>query len=435
MPELTVAYVLKGFPRLSEIFIASEIERLERLGITVRLFVLKPRDEDFHHPVVDRIHAAPHYLPDASSLREVPFGRWLADNLPRFRPALVRVVRRRPSGFMRAAGAAAAQSVRARRSLWSPPRKLFLKELLRATALADALLDAGDVRHVHAHFAHGTTTVAWLAATITGLPFSFTGHAKDVHAPSLNPAGLLRRKLDAARFAITCTEANRRRLAEIAPEAVVHRVYHGLNTDFAGLVGAGDGRAPARDGPVRLLAVGRLVPKKGFDVLLRACALLADAGLTFSAELVGEEGEQAPELRRLVDELGLAGRIRFLGPLAQPELYEAYMRASVLCAPSRVLADGDRDGIPNVIAEAMACGVPVIATAVSGIPELVENGVNGLLVPSDDPRGLAAAIRRVAGDPELARQLGDVGRVTVAERFDGDRLATELADLFRAEAG
>jgi glycosyltransferase involved in cell wall biosynthesis len=435
MAEPTIAYVLKGYPRLSEIFIASEIERLERLGITVRLFVLKPSDESPHHTVVDRIRAEPHYLPDATSLRAVTFGRWLSENVPRFRPALGRVARRRPAGLLRAAAAAGAQSVRARRSFWSPPRKLYLKELFRATALADALLGEPDVRHLHAHFAHGTTTVTWLASLITGLPFSFTGHAKDVYAPSLNPAGLLDRKLRAARFAVTCTEANLRHLAEIAPTATVHRIYHGLNTDFAGLVAGGDGRSPVRDGQLRLLAVGRLVPKKGFDVLLRACAILAGQGAAFEADIVGEEGEQGTALRALVGELGLADRVQFRGAMGQSGLYEAYMRASILCAPSRVLEDGDRDGIPNVIAEAMACGLPVIAAAVSGIPELVEDGVNGLVVPPGDPEALARAISRLDGDPELARRLGTAGRVTVAERFDGDRLTAELAELFRAEAG
>jgi glycosyltransferase involved in cell wall biosynthesis len=432
MAEL--AYLLKGYPRLSETFIASEIHRLEQLGVDVRLFVLKPADEDVHHPVVDRIRAVPRYLPDATSLREEPFPRWLAHNLPRFTPALGRVARRRPGGLARAAAAAAAQSVRARRSFWSAPRKLYVKELLRASALADALLEEPEIRHLHAHFAHGTTTVAWLASTITGIPFSFTGHAKDIYSPSLNPAGLLRRKLAAARFAVTCTEANRRHLAALAPGAAVHRVYHGLNADFSRLV-ARNGCPPALGEQLRLLAVGRLVPKKGFDVLLRACALVAAERADVELDIAGESGEQEPELRPLVEEVGLGGRVRFRGALGQSELFDLYRRTSVLCAPSRVLSDGDRDGIPNVLVEAMACGLPVVATSISGIPELVEDGVNGLLVSPDDPHELAAAILRIAADPELARRLGSGGRVTVAERFDGERLAADLVRLFRTEVG
>jgi len=217
MPE--VAYVLKGFPRLSELFIASEIHRLEQVGLPLRLYVIKPPDEDVRHPLVDRIRAPRTYLPPTTSLTETTLARWLRANLAPFRPSLRRVARRRPLGLARAAGFALAQSVRARRTFWSPPRKLYTKELLLAVALADRLLDEPDVRHIHAHFAHGSTTVAWMASMITGLPFSFTGHAKDIYAPSLNPAGLLTRKLRAARFTVTCTEANRTHLHALAPNA------------------------------------------------------------------------------------------------------------------------------------------------------------------------------------------------------------------------
>ena len=149
---------------------------------------------------------------------------------------------------------------------WPIPRSA------RPSAARLRLAEAPDIRHLHAHFAHGTTTVTWLCSAIPGRPFSFTGHAKDIYSPSLNPAGLLRRKLLAARFSVTCTEANVRHLKTIAPEAVVHRVYHGLNADFARLMGEERGaQAPGangsnghRRGAVRLLGVGRLVPKKGF---------------------------------------------------------------------------------------------------------------------------------------------------------------------------
>jgi len=428
----SVAYVLKGYPRMSEVFIASEIYRLEQEGIPIRLFVLKAPDEEQRHPVVERIAATPTYLPEATSLREQPFAPWLRQNWPTFAPAVRRTARRRPRGVLRAAAAAAAQSVRARRTRWSPPRKLYVKEFLRAAALADAVLDEPDIRHLHAHFAHGTTTVTWLASLMSGRPFSFTGHAKDVWAPSLNPAGLLRRKLLAARFAITCTEANRAHLQALAPEATVHRFYHGLNADFTKLLSSANGRPALREGRPHILGVGRLVPKKGFDVLLHACAELERDGVDFDVTLAGEDGEHGAELRQLVRELGLEEHVNFRGPCTQAELFEIYRAASLLCAPSRVVADGDRDGIPNVIAEAMSCGVPVVATAVSGIPELVTHEVSGLLVPPDDPASLAAAVERIVRDPQLARRLGEGGRVAVADRFDGEELAHELAGLFRS---
>jgi glycosyltransferase involved in cell wall biosynthesis len=434
----TVAYVLKGYPRRSEIFIASEIHRLERLGVRLRLFVLKPPDEQQHHPVVDRVEAEPVYLPATASLSASKALPWLRANLAAFVPALRRVAARHPRTMTRAAGRAIAQSVRARRGFWAWPRKLYLKEFLLAVALTDQLDAAGDVRHLHAHFAHGSATVAWLAATITGIPFSFTGHAKDVYSASLNPAGLLRRKMAAAEFVVTCTAANRTHLRRLSGDTPVHLAYHGLNADFAALIDHDDllPERPGRRAPVamaprlRILGVGRLVPKKGFDILIQACALLRRQNLDFELVIAGETGEHEPEIRRLIERHGLADRICLVGPQDQAELYQLYRHASVFCLPCRVLDNGDRDGIPNVLVEAMACGLPVVTTAVSGIPELVSHDSTGLLVPPDDPRALAAQLLRVARDPQLARRLAASASASVAERFDGDRLAMRMADLF-----
>ena len=257
-----------------------------------------------------RIQAQPNYLPATTSLSGVSRVRWLARNLPAFLPALRRTARRRPLGLLRACAAALADAVRARRLWWALPRKVFLRELLLGVALADRLLTAGDVGHLHAHFAHGTTTVTWYASRITGVPFSFTGHARDIYTESLNPGGLLRRKLRAARFVVTCTEANRRHLEQIAGDASVHRVYHGLNAEFADLLAAG-GAVPQPNGRFRVLAVGRLVAKKGFDVLVEALALLADRGVPVEALIVGHtaplEPEVGPQLERAIADHGLDG--------------------------------------------------------------------------------------------------------------------------------
>src|SRR3954468_20460427 len=431
MPE--VAYVLKGFPRLSELFVASEILRLEQIGLDLRLHVIKAPDEDVQHPLVDRIRAPRTYLPQTTSLSQTTLRRWLRENLPSFLPSLRRVARRRPLGLARACGFSLAQSIRARKTFWSLPRKLFVKELLLGVALADLLLDEPDVRHIHAHFAHGTTTVAWVASMVTGLPFSFTGHAKDIYSPSLNPGGLLPRKLRAARFTVTCTEANRQHLRSIAPGAAVHRVYHGLNAELALLLA---GAPPARreSARLRVLGVGRLVPKKGFDVLVDACALLVRAGVEVEATIVGESGEHEDELRRSIAAHGLDAVVSLAGPMSQERLRSEYERATAFCLPCRVLSTGDRDGIPNVLVEAMACALPVVTTGVSGIPELVEHERNGLLVPENDPAVVAAALLRLRDDPERAARLGAAARATVGRRFDGDLLARQLAELFREAA-
>lgn len=436
----TVAYVLKGFPRLSETFVASEIYRLEQAGIPLRLYVLKPverHERTDPHTVVGRIRARAVYLPETSSLSGVSRVRWLVRNAPPFLPALRRTARSRPLGLVRAAAAALQDAVRGRRHWWALPRKVFLRDFLLGVALADRLLEARDVRHLHAHFAHGTTTVTWYASRITGVPFSFTGHARDIYTEHLNPGGLLRRKLHAARFVVTCTEANRRHLQAIGEEAIVHRIYHGLNVDFAQLLAEG-GQVPSRNGRFRILTVGRLVEKKGFDVLVDAVAILARRGLPVELLIVAPPAPLEPQLggqlERQIQALGLGGRVQVSGSMTQPELFDEYRRASAFCLPCRVADSGDRDGIPNVLVEAMSCAVPVVSTDVSGIPELIFAGENGLLVPSEDVTAVADALLRLYGDPELARRLGLAGAATVSDRFDGENLAGELATLFREAA-
>ena len=427
-----VGYVLKGYPRLSEVFIASEIYRLERLGVPLRLYVLKAADEDVQHDLVRRVRVRPDYLHQTTSLSATRVGPWLATNVGAFRPALARTVRRHPIGTARAAGQALAQAVRARRGPLSSPRKIYLKELLLAVDLADRVARAGDVRRLHAHFAHGTTTVTWLASTITGLPFSFTGHAKDIYTDDLNPAGLLRRKIDAASFVVTCTEANRRHLVALGSTTPVHVVYHGLNADFESLVAAGGDRVlPHR---LRLLAVGRLVRKKGLDTFVEACALLRDRDVDFDAVIAGERGDHEAEVRARVAALRL-DTVSFVGALTQAELFDQYQQASVFVLPCRVLEDGDRDGIPNVLMEAMACGVPVVTTGVSGIPELVRDGENGLVVHPDRPEDLADALHRLVKDPDLARDIGACGRRTVSARFDAATTAAQMASLLTGPTG
>ncbi len=425
-PAPRVAYVLKGYPRLSELFIASEIWRLEQLGLDLQLYVCRPPDEDTRHPIVDRIKAEPTWLPATTSLSATTAPRWLASNLPVFTPALRRVARRHARGLAGAAGAALGQAFRAR--LGWRPRRVYLKELLWAVALADEIDRGPGSDHLHAHFAHGTTTVAWLASRILGLPFSFTGHAKDIYRESLNPAGLLRRKLDEAAFAVTCTGANLDHLRAIAPDADIHLVYHGLNAELTALLDA----APAAERPqhLRIVSVGRLVPKKGFDVLIRAVGQLHRRGVAVELVVAGETGSEAVALADLVGHLGLDGVVQFRGTISQAQLLTELRRSSVFALACRVDDDGDRDGIPNVLVEAMAAGLPAVSTTVSGIPELITDGVNGLLVPPDDPDALADALRRLARDPELAQQLARAGTAAVHEHFDGERLAHRLVELF-----
>jgi glycosyltransferase involved in cell wall biosynthesis len=183
-----------------------------------------------------------------------------------------------------------------------------------------------------------------------------------------------------------------------------------------------------------VIGVGRLVAKKGFDTLVDACGVLQRSGVPFEAAIIGQDDKHGDEIRRRIEGQGLDGVVRLPGPVGQAELLGEYRRASALCMPCRLLPN-DRDGIPNVLVEAMAAGAPVIATGVSGIPELVEHEHNGLLVEPDDAEALAAALLRLHEDRELAARLARAAQQTVRERFDGARHAQQLAGLFEEALG
>ncbi|NOT46583.1 MAG: glycosyltransferase family 4 protein [Acidobacteria bacterium] len=424
-----VAYILKNFPKLSETFIASEIYRLERLGVDLKLLVIKPPAEDIRHAVIEKIRAKPFYLPATTSLSETSLAKWLQMHLPVFWLSLIGVCGENPRGTLRAARFALVQSIRARRAFFAWPRKVYLKEFLQATAMAEKILADKEVRHIHAHFAHGATTVAWMTAMITGLKFSFTAHAKDIYLESLNPANLLARKMDAAEFVVTCTEANRTHLQALS-RTTVHCLYHGLTVDFSDLVNECKEPRHERNGHIRALAVGRLIEKKGLDTFVEACSILKEKNVNFEAVIVGESGDAEVKIRRSLVKNDLSDKVELTGAMSQTELFAQYRRADVFCLPCRILENGDRDGIPNVMVEAMACGVPVVTTNVSGIPEIIRNGENGLLVNPDDPQALADSLEKIYLDKSLSARLSRAGLDTVKERFDGEISAHKLAKLF-----
>lgn len=418
-----IAYVMNGFPRLSETFIAHEIHQLERAGLRLRLFVVKRENEPQVHPVVAAIRAPLTYLTAASSLSGTSLPAWLRRNAPRFGPAHRLLLRRHPLRYAVTLASAIGLTLRH----W--PRKVFIKEFLQAGEIAAAVLRDGSVRHLHGHFCHGVATITWMASRLAGVPFSFTAHAKDIYQAELNPGRLLERKLAAARFVATCTCANAVVLkARHARPQDVHTIYHGLDTDaFA--------PPPARPWPERplILAVGRLVEKKGFDQLIEACAQLKHTGLDFRCRIVGEDGPAGPSLRERIQALGLQAQVELGGPVTQDRLREIYREAQVFALPCQIMEDGDRDGFPNVLAEAMAMGVPVVSTAISGIPEMIDDGVHGLLVAPRDPQALADALHRALADPALHARLSQAGRARICERFDSRRTTLALRDLFQAE--
>jgi glycosyltransferase involved in cell wall biosynthesis len=243
-----------------------------------------------------------------------------------------------------------------------------------------------------------------------------------VHAVQMG----LRRKLLAARFTVTCTEFNRKTLAAIAPQAHLYRMHHGVDHALFHPT-----RRAAPPAVPLILSVGRLRAKKGLDTLIDACAVLHQRGRAFACEIVGY-GEEQAALQARIERLGLADRVRLAGKLAREQVIARYARAAVYVQPSRIAADGDRDGIPNVLLEAMAMGLPVVASSVSGIPELVGHGHNGLLVEPDDPQALADAIAQLLNEPQRCADLGCRARRTVTDHFDNDRNLRLLAELLGA---
>ena len=385
-----VLYVLKRYPRLSETFVVRELATLEALGEHVLVDALLPPEDGPRHPEADRVAAVVRYLPRGPRLRDCQLAS-----------AHARLALRHPRRWAREALAAW------RRGLW--------RRFLQAGLTAERARTSAAV-HLHAHFATAACEVAGIAGRLVGLPVTVTAHAKDIfHADN---APLLPRRLGGLAAVVTVSEHNAAHLASVVPEVPIRHIPNGVAAPSAS-------HGPAPDGTV--LCVARLVEKKGVDTLLRAVAEIAPRRPDLTVEIVGE-GPLRPALERLAAELGLGRRVRFAGALAFPDVEAAYRRAAMVVLACRVAGDGDRDGLPTVLLEAMARGLPVVSTAVAGIPELVEG--NGLLVPPDAPAALAAAIERLLADPGAARVLGAAGRSTVLGAHDPVVSARALQRLF-----
>jgi glycosyltransferase involved in cell wall biosynthesis len=403
-----MAYVLKRFPRLSETFILHEILELERQGVELRLYSMLDPGDAVMHADVARVRAPVRYVPTG----------WRG-----LRPLLraqMTLLRRAPRRYL----GAIAHVLRR----WG--RHTPLKNFARASWLALDLQQAG-VTHLHAHFAHDPADLAYIVRLLTGLPYSVTAHAKDIYT---SPPDLLSLKMQAARFVVTCTEYNRRYLTGLTggDAGHIYGIYHGLDLRKFSPTDCAPATDPLDDAPV-ILAVGRLVEKKGFSYLIEATRMLIEDGHRVRLHIVGG-GELREDLQRRIVASGLQDVVTLLGSRPQEELIALYRAATLFALPSIVLENGDRDGIPNVLVEAMRLRLPVVSTAVSGIPELVINGHTGLLVPPRDAAALAAALARLLTDARLrGRLIAGAGR-HVAAAFDLAANAARLRALLEEAA-
>lgn len=392
-----IGYVLKRYPRYSETFIVNEILAHEAAGLELEIFSLRPPTDTFFDEQVRQVKAPVTYLPSEGKASEFWSTLETATELfPRFR------------SFVAAA------------------RDEDALTGCQAMILACQARQKG-IHHFHAHFATAATAVARLASNLAGLTYSCTAHAKDIFHESVDSDDL-RRKLAEANAIITVSDFNRTYLQSTFGSDAdrVHRVYNGL--DLA--------RFPFRSPeyrPPHIVGVGRLVEKKGFCGLIDACAVLKDLGRSFTCEIIGG-GELETQLAAQIVRHGLQSHVTMRGPKPPSEIIAAIHRAAVVCAPCVLAADGNRDGLPTVLLEAMALGTPCVSTDVTGIPEVVRDGITGLLVRQHDVNSLASAMDRLMRDAPLRVRLAAKARQLIELMFDIHRNTATMRDLFQKSA-
>lgn len=401
-----VAIVLKGWPRLSETFIAQEIAGLEARGVALEIWSLRRPTDKARHPVHDRIAGRVVYLPEY--LRDDPRRIWRAWRRARRLPGYAAARRRFLADLRR------------------DPSANRVRRWGQALVLAAEL--PASVERLYAHFLHTPASVTRYAAALRALPWSVSAHAKDIWT---SRDWDLRQKLAECDWLVTCTALGLARLRGLAaaPERL-HLVYHGL--DMAHLP-APPVRAFRRDGrdpgdPVRILSIGRKVEKKGYDDLLEALARLPTA-LHWRFDHVGG-GELGEALAAQAGRLGIAERCHWHGAKPQPAVFAALGEADLFVLASKIAADGDQDGLPNVLMEAAHQGLPIVSTHAAAIGEFLADGDSGLLVPPGAPQPLAEAIGRLAGEPVLRRRLALRAAEVLHSRFSYsagvDRIAAAL---------
>lgn len=406
VPGPRVGYVLKMYPRFSETFIVSEILAREAQGEDIVIFSLRPTTDTRFHPELARVKAPVIHIsraPSASRLWQ-QLGRIGAD------PATERGVCQHLPELLDHHHDDAAQAV----------------------SLAQLAREHG-VEHLHAHFASVATTVARMAAKIAGLPYSFTAHAKDIFHQDIEQ-NELKQKFAEAHHSVTISGYNLADLRRRFPQAVrtCKLVRNGLELERFPYVARNSSPLRCPEHPPRLLAVGRLVEKKGFSLLIDAVARLREVGVRVTAD-IGGDGPEAGQLREQIDRLDLGQQVRLLGPLTQAEVSELLGTHDVFVAPFVVGADGNADGLPTVLLEAMARGIRCVAADVTAVGEVIRPGQTGWLVPSGDVVALTTAIGEATEPSEHAaarnQRLAEAARALVEELFDSRHQAEALRRL------
>ncbi len=403
---MKVAYIVSRFPKLTETFVLYELLALRRQGVPVSLYPLLRTRQRVVHPEVESLGGCLHRHGFVSV--PVVAANW-------------RFLRRRPQAYLEVL-AEVLHGTWGSANFFLGAMGIFPK----AVRFAQEMVEEG-VTHVHAHFANHPAVAALIVHRLTGIPFSFTAHGHDIHVERR----MLKEKIDAARFAVMISEYNRNLVLDDCrgvDAGKVHVIHCGADTErFA------PPTSRERDGPFSIACVGSFIEVKGHRHLVEACRLLKDRGRPLHCHLIGD----GPLRRRIEDEVaaaGLADAFVLHGPLARPDVARLMARCDAIVQPSVPTRRGSREGIPVSLMEGMATGLPVVASQISGIPELVEDGRNGFLTPPGDATVLAGAIERLMVDPGLCRRLGAAGREKVLLEFDLFRNAARLVQLIRRSA-
>ena len=403
---MKVAYIMSRFPNLTETFVLYEILALERQGVVTTVYPLLRTRQRVLHPEAESVAGRAHYH------------RFLSLSILR---ANWHFLCRRPRAYL---GVLA----EVLRGTWGSANFFFGAVGIFPKAVRFAYeMAAEGVTHVHAHFSNHPTVAALIVHRLTGIPFSFTAHGHDVHVDRR----MLEEKVNAAEFAVMISEYNERLVMEtskgVDPEKI-HIIHCGADTELFL-----PRTAQRTHGRFSIVCTGSFIEVKGHRYLLEACRVLKERDLDFCCHLIGD----GPERCRLVEQIAAAGLERHIileGTLPRPAVVELMRGADVVVQPSVPTRRGAREGIPVSLMEGMACGLPVVASRISGIPELVEDGCSGLLIPPRDAQALAQALARLLEDPRLRYEMGKAGRKKVCEEFDLAHNAARLVDLIGAVA-
>lgn len=379
------AYVFERFPSFTQTFCAREVREMEKLGARLAVFSIRdtsgePHRDQFSGGVLDHVHT----LPQGDALVET-VDRWKKEGrLPQ-------------------------EAVLTLRHWGDAPDK---RRVYEGIYVGGKLAEAG-VRHVHTHFAGVGARTCWWIRQFYGIGFSFTGHANDIFEDTDHEVSLARLVKDAACVA-TVSEYTAGFLKEKYPAArgKVFRAYNGI--DLGPFEEASEG-AVKSDPPV-ILSVGRLIEKKGFEDLIRACAILRDRGIAFECRIVGD-GPLEESLTKLIADDGLAKQVRLAGPMGQDDIRTELARARVFALPCVTEKNGGKDNLPTVIMEAMAARLPCVSTRLAGVPEMVEDGKTGFLAGEREPERIAGYLEKLLSDPELAGKMGEAGHARAEELF------------------